>query len=378
MQETRFENWLGAVRGLSERTIGSRLSNIRRVEAFEGDLDAFYDADGLDGLIERLHPANPKHKVPINGNLYNGTATLKSAVSLYCEFRRAHGSTAEAVGIPAKRQPQGRPTLRQIADWPVWPQPADKDLLALAHAMAPLVRFLDPGIVFAVAEDNRRLGAGWASQLEGLGINPAIYLWDGSPCAFPGVRRYAGSTEIAVFRQRAASDEVSPQCLALDDNDYPKHLWSFVFTGKPFRKRGPDGYQLAHLFDHKEHGNRWRDELELPSDADEPTALYGLFTSAANTVYAPGAFLRPTDFSPVLRSLIQRRALQLYREVCRIAPPPLAVRRCDNPDWGLERFEWGDPVGCSDRVSDFLDFRRQRMDELIHNRRAKLQRGGMW
>ena len=258
MQETRFENWLGAVRGSNERTIASRLSNCRRVEAFEGDLDALYDADRLDGLIERLHPANPKHKVPINGNIHDGTATLKSAVSLYCEFRRAGGATVAAVGTPAKRQPgfpaglyrhirgareirgtresvdaprplsgrqpRSRPTSRPIKDWPVWPQPADEDLLALAHAMAPSVRFLDPGIVGAVAQDNRRCGVRWSSRLERLGIDPAIYLWDGSPCAFPGVRRYAGSTEIAVFRQRAVPGEVPPQCLVLDDNDYPKHL----------------------------------------------------------------------------------------------------------------------------------------------------------
>ena len=50
-----------------------------------------------------------------------------------------------------------------------------------------------------------------------------------------------------MFRKRAKSSEAPPQCLSLDDNDYPKHLWSFVFTGRPFRKRGPAGYQLAHL-----------------------------------------------------------------------------------------------------------------------------------
>ena len=79
-----------------------------------------------------------------------------------------------------------------------------------------------------------------------------------------------------MFRQRAAPDEAPPQCLALDDNDYPKHLWAFVFTGKPFRKPGPDGYQLAHLFDHEEHGNRWRGELDLPPDVEDPAPLYGL------------------------------------------------------------------------------------------------------
>ena len=205
MQEARFKVWLGVERELNARTVGSRISNCRRVEHYEGDLDAHYDADGLAGLMDRLNPRGPEHRIPINGNIYNGTATLKSAVSLYRDFRNAGCGTAGSTGAPAKRWPRERQTRRPGAHWPVWPQPNDEDLLKLARAMAPFVRFLDPGIVGAVAEDNRRLGAEWSSRLEALGIDPAIYLWEGSPCSFPGVRRYAGSTEIAVFRQRAGA-----------------------------------------------------------------------------------------------------------------------------------------------------------------------------
>ena len=57
----------------------------------------------------------------------------------------------------------------------------------------------------------------------------------------------------------------------------------------------------------------------------QPAPPYGLFTSAANSVHVPGAFPMPTGFSPRLRSLIQRRALQLYGNICRVVPPPLAV-----------------------------------------------------
>ena len=371
MQETRFKIWLE--RGRSAGTVNSRISNCRRVERYEGDLDAHYDVDGLVSLTDRLNPSDPKHKIQTNDNIYNGTATLKSAVSLYRDFRNAGGGTAGSTEATAKRRPQERRTRRPGAHWPVWPQPNDEELLELARTMAPFVQFLNPGIIGAVAEDNRRLGAEWSSRLEALGIDPAIYLWEDSPCAFPGVRRYAGSTEIAVFRQRAAPDEAPSQCLALDDNDYPKHLWAFVFTGKPFRKQGPDGYQLAHLFDHKEHRNRWRDELHLPSATAAPVPLYGLFTSAANSVYAPGAFLKPTDFSPKLRSLIQRRALQLYGNICRVVPPPLAVKPCEDPNWALDNFQWSAPVGDMDRVPDFLEFRRKRIGELIDKRYAVLQ-----
>ena len=373
MQEARFKVWLEG--GRSAGTVNSRISNCRRVERYEGDLDARYDVDGLAGLTDRLNPSDPKHNIPIKDNSYNGTATLKNAVNLYRDFRNAGCGTAGSTGAPAKRWPQERQTRRPGAHWPVWPQPNDEDLLTLARAMAPFVRFLDPSLVGAVAEDNRRFGAEWSSRMEALGMDPAIYLWEGSPCAFPGVRRYAGKKERAVFRQRAAPDEAPSQCLALDDNDYPKHLWAFVLTGTPFRKQGPVGYQLAHLFDHKEHGNRWRDELDLPPDADEPAPPYGLFTSAANSVYAPGAFLRPTDFSPKLRSLIQRRALQLYGNICRVVPPPLAVKPCEDPNWALDNFPWSAPVGGMYRVPDFLKFRRESMDKLIDERYAALQIG---
>ena len=458
VQEESFKAWLDVERELSTGTVGSRISNCKRVEHYEGDLDAHYDADGLAGLMDRLNPKRPEHKVLINGNIYNGTATLKSAVGLYRDFRDAGGGEAGSTEVPSKRfsqirgprsalpddlrlielkyawncescgtrlpigrqaywspkargrawclmcltqenaitpnrdvqdadggeadsteapqaeqQSQVRRTRQPAADWPAWPTPGDEDLSELARAMTPLVRFLDPGIVYAVVEDNRRMGAGWSSRLKALGVDPAIYLWEGSPCAFPGIRRYAGSTESAVFRQRAAADEVPPQCLALDDNDYPKHLWAFAFTGKPFRKRGPDGYQLAHLFDHKEHGNRWREELDVPPEAGEPVLPYGLFTSAANSAYVPGAFLRPTDFSHRLRSLIQRRALQLYGSICRIVPPPLSVKLCEDRNWSLDNFQWSTPVGGMDNVPDFLEFRRERLGELFDKRHAALR-----
>ena len=367
MQEELFKDWLGAEREMSPATIVSRISNCRRVEQYEGDLDANYDADGLVGLMGRMNPRNPEHKVPINGNIYNGTATLKTAVSLYRDFRAACDGNAGSTEAPTVKK-HVKQTQKSGAGWPVWPEPSEEDLLELARAMIPFVRFLNPEIINAVTEDNRCMGPEWSSRLKDLGIDPDIYLWDGSPCAFPGVRRHAGNTEIAVFRKQAKTNKFPPQCIALDDNDYPKHLWSFTFTGKPFRKSGPDGHQLAHLFDHKEYGNRWREELDILPSVKEPKPLFGLFTSAANLAYVPSAFLRPTDFSPRLRSLIQRRTLQLYGSICRIVPPPLTVKSCDDQNWSLDSFWWNEPVGDMDNIPDFLEFRRKHLEEVLDKR----------
>ncbi|MDE0713578.1 MAG: hypothetical protein OXI10_01735 [Gammaproteobacteria bacterium] len=371
MQEKTFKVWLTDERKQSTGTVQSRISNCKRVEDYEGDLDAHYDEDGLSALMGRLNSRKPEHKVPINGDIPKGTSTLKSAVGLYRDFRDASSGKGYSTEVSrAKLRSQVRQARKPEADWPDWPTPSDEDLHELARAMTPFVRFLDPGIVYAVTEDNRRVGAEWSSQLEVLGIDPGIYLWEGSPCVFPGVRRHAGSKEISGFRNRATVDEVTPHCLALDDNDYPKHLWTFAFTGKPFRKRGPDGYQLAHLFDHKEHGNRWREELDYLPDAHGRILPYGLFTSAVNTAYVPAAFLKPTDFSPKLRSLLQRRALQLYGNICRIVPPPLSVKPCQDRKWSLDNFRWSTPVGNMDNVPGFLEFRRQRMKKLFDKRHS--------
>lgn len=378
MREMQFSNWLGLNRGLRPQTVNSRINNCKRIEEFEGALDAQYDKDRLAGLIERLtysreddqYNKPQRHKVPIDGNIYNGSATLKSAAILYRDFRRDGGDAAGAERRPEEPRPRKRRTRGSAASWPDWPQPDEEDLLDLARAMAPSVRFLDPRIVAAVAEDNRRRRAEWSARLEALGIDPAIYLWDGSPCAFPGVRRYAGSTEIAAFRGRADPGDHPEHCLSLDDNDYPKHLWAFVFTAKPFRKRGPEGYQLAHLLDHKDHKNRWREELDLPEGAAAPAPLYGLYTSAANAVYLPAGFLRPTDFARRPRSLVQRRAQRLYGDACRLVPPPLAIRPDDDPNWDVGNFRWSAPVGGTDRVPDFLEFRRARIEDLFDKRTA--------
>lgn len=95
MQEGDFERWLLDVRGLSHRTVDSRLSNCRRLERYEGDLDGHFDRDGLEGLIARLaysttdrrHNTPPRHSVPIEGDLRDGSASLKSAATLYKDFR---------------------------------------------------------------------------------------------------------------------------------------------------------------------------------------------------------------------------------------------------------------------------------------------------
>lgn len=112
MKEEEFRSWLTTHRNLSERTIGSRISNCRTVERHEGDLDSQFDHDQLKELTRRLtyssrdQVANkpPQHTIPIQGNVYTGTATLRSAVSLYKQFREQEIEGDETV-VAAESRP---------------------------------------------------------------------------------------------------------------------------------------------------------------------------------------------------------------------------------------------------------------------------------
>ena len=244
------------------------------------------------------------------------TATTRSVSSQLSGLRKKHGEDK----VP-KRGNLGKPSA---ATWPDWELPSDDDMHALAHVLVRHARFLTPEVVAAVVEDNARRANEWKTLLTAAEVDPYIYLWDGSPCAFPGIRRHVGG--------KAREKTPAPHCLALDDNDYPKHVWAFVFAGKRFRKRGPNEYELAHLADHKEANNRWGEEFGREGSGRSPRP-FGLFTSVANTIFVPASFLRPTDSSPKLRALLLRRAYRLYGGVCRIAPPPFIEKPLTNGEW---------------------------------------------
>ena len=287
------------------------------------------------------------------------TATARSVSSQLTGMRKKHGEDK----VP-KRGNTGRPSA---STWPDWELPLDGDMRALARVLARHARFLTPEIVAALVEDNTHRANEWRTLLTMSEIDPDIYLWDKSPCAFPGVRRYVGDKEKALLKKRVPA----PHCLALDDNDHPKHVWAFVFTGKPFPKRGPNEYQLAHLADHKEYNNRWSKEFGREGSGSSPRP-FGLFTSIANTIFVPAGFLRPTDFSPKLRALLLRRAHRLYGDICRLVPPPFIEKPLADGEWDPDDFDWAPPVGTTEHMPTFLDFRRQCLDKLALH--AKQQR----
>lgn len=355
------------------------MSNCRRVERHFGDLDAHFRRDGGAKLLEGLHGSG----IRVVGDAEKVEASLRSATLLYLKFRGAWAlgrSSSDAPG-PARRESSTAPTAEPrppaVEGWPRWSEPDEDAVLRLAQIAAPYVRMLHPDIVRAVVDDNRRNAVRWSVGLRSRGVDPTTYLWDGCACSFPGVRRYAGSKEIAEFRGHRSTGATPPSgALRLDDNDFPKHLWSFVFRGRPFQKFGPQGYALAHLADHKDHGNRRDDEFDVTGSPRSQGPWFGLYTSAANSAYTPSSLLKPTDFASRLRNLLQRRALSLYGDFCALLPPGWTVRQASDSAWKLESFAWSEPVGSMANVSAFLEFRDRTMTSLLRGRAGHLGADG--
>jgi hypothetical protein len=96
----RFAGYLREVGKIQDTAVRTRVSNCKRMEQFEGDLDDHFDADQCQKLLARLTYSTrdqelnirPRHNIPINGDLRNGSATLKQAVTLYVRYRRHAGS----------------------------------------------------------------------------------------------------------------------------------------------------------------------------------------------------------------------------------------------------------------------------------------------
>jgi hypothetical protein len=205
MMAVRFQSWLEQ-RYPPGGTAATRFNNCKRVEEAHGDLDEHYDQDRMTSLVKclkystddkRAGRANPSNIRLDNCDLYNNLAMYRSAINLYREFRRCNGT----VSTP---RPMLQP-IRAASSWPEWVSPSNEDLLQLAEITTPYIRFLHPDIVLAVVEDNEYRRKEWCSRLVEHQINPSLYLWERSACAFPGVR-VGGTGANGVIRTEIAQE----------------------------------------------------------------------------------------------------------------------------------------------------------------------------
>ena len=108
-----FKTWLIENDGLSDSAANSRVANILNIEKYYGDLDELIRDGGAQNLLTELSYCKKderqgipqKHKVPIRGNIYDGSATLRQAVKKYFRFSDAiYGSSENLKEIALSHQ----------------------------------------------------------------------------------------------------------------------------------------------------------------------------------------------------------------------------------------------------------------------------------
>ena len=174
------------------------------------------------------------------------------------------------------------------------------------------------------------------SQLFQDRIGVSHYLFDGSACVFPGVRRYVsgqGKTRSYNHSYRAI----------IDDNKFPRHIWTFLVNGKTYNgpnwhKTGLNEFELAHIFTHKE--SEIEPEKAFFDSIQSDLHPYGDFTSACNVVLLPKGMVRPTDNSRAIKAAFYMRYVELYGEEPLIGRT--GFRKSLVPAW-YSQLKWNQP-----------------------------------
>lgn len=251
-------------------------------------------------------------------------------------------------------------------DWPKWQQPTNDEMLVLAKTLIPYVKIIHPKIVALVVKENNKKRDEWAERFEARGICLNTYLWPSSPVVFPGIRRHSGTAEINAFKSR--STDIIAKTLSLDDNSYPKEIWSFALRGRKIEKNNPYGYALAHVLDHKDYGSRIKRELKGDFSKVDKKGFAGLYTSCVNTIWTPTSLLKPTDHNTKLRSLINQIINNQYKDVCEILPYGLEfISDTTDTEWDLANFsKMPQPVGEVEFMPEFLNYRNGIIEKLLN------------
>lgn len=207
----------------------------------------------------------------------------------------------------------------------MWPAVTQFDAEALVHLAVPYVRWMNPDLVTALAADNDKHQLAWESVFRRAGIPSDLYVWPGSTCIFPGVRRKPGKGEsIAIVADKLRFDQ--------NGNRLAHRVWEQLGTKVGTFKTEREGYELVHLLPHQPA--EWQKLFKqqpacrtaLPSDWQQRLATNGLpalFSNPANMCFLPAVMVRPTDGNSLLRQVLWKKALDLFGRSA-LLPPRLA------------------------------------------------------
>lgn len=302
----------------------------------------------------------------LNGHGYSNGRRLPVVLNDYVVTR---GAARILPGTEPRQTTIRRPRNdRQRVPWPTWEMPSDQQVKETLLEITPYIRMIDPRIVDAIVKHNDEIQP-FIDAMRDDGIRTEAYVWAGSTCLFPGIRRAVGKTDTKLLREVVPQDlRAEKQAIYIDDNSYAKEMWAYLLTNRRFANRGPTGYELAHLFHHKaESDTNTSDEIEGLENWKDPVS--GFFTSAVSCAYIPKSLARVTDLNLTARRLIQSRVIELYHDVCEPLPPGCKLKK-NSTDWRTSEFKWAPTVGyseSSDALQALLKFRVDTLRSLVQD-----------
>lgn len=311
------------------------------------------DYDELTRRVREVSPHsawNKKHWLQYRSHIANGrySSEFPDDIRMKCARRRPLRAKSEhsKPTAHAKRETEGNvkaeSSRRREKRAPVYPNLMDDEVQrALALALARVAHHVHPAVVAKI----QRLNVEHGDELRAM-LPPQIrvddYLYPGSACVFPGVRRWKGTFDQKQKRER---NKYSPENGAIiDQNIFPRHLWTFLtrgcaYSASDWKKGSLDQFELAHIFSHKP-GYRHL-EGEVFQRFDPSVQPWGLFTCASNTVLLPKGSAKPTDGLPRLRIVFFKRAIDLYGEG--VLPGASGFRDDRLPLWYSD-LVWNEPI----------------------------------
>lgn len=236
----------------------------------------------------------------------------------------------------------------------------------IAAILARLAHHVHPAIVEQIQKRNID-EFDYFSDLFQDRIPVDSYLYDGSACVFPGVKRYVSG--------KGKKKSYNPEYAAIiDDNTFPRHLWCYIAGGKSYsgpawKNLGLSEFELAHIFSHKE--SELATEKSFFASFDRSLLPYGDFSCACNTILLPKGTVRPTDNSHAIKSIFYRRYIDLYGE------SPLRGRsgflHKKVPEW-YDTLQWNEPVlpeNWKGNIDQLLLYRTKRITYLLSNQNSE-------
>lgn len=233
----------------------------------------------------------------------------------------------------------------------------EKDICII---LAQLAYHINPKIIERIQNRNREEYDYFKSLFVGR-IEIDNYLFEGSACVFPGIKRM-------VSGQGVKKSYNSSYNAIIDDNTFPRHIWCFLensktYNGPNWRDSGLGEFELAHVFTHKESEIEF--EKEFFSVFKTDLFPYGDFSCACNVILLPKGTVRPTDNSKLIKSVFYKRYIDLYGE------SPLNGRSGFNvslvPAWYNDLI-WNEPplpVSWESNIDNLLNYRTRRITELM-------------